>query len=208
MTTTNEIPPPTFRMRAGGSLIEARVELSAVYGEHENHVRADGVAPLGHLSLTDPAAERAAAAALLALGLAPDETGTNFVARGDAAIRFWSEGLADLPDAWILFVPEELVDTKVRETAIGVSVQLRFGSEGVCVDRVELRQCIADGKHFVRLEDGSFAPIDRALMEAVLAHEADLADLANKVVVAGVEALPVERTPPRRRRKPRGTTTH
>ena len=36
---------PTFRMRAGGSLVEAQVQLYAAYGDHEIAVRADGITP-------------------------------------------------------------------------------------------------------------------------------------------------------------------
>ncbi len=90
------------------------------------------------------------------------------MAAGDAAIRFWSEGLAELPDTWDLFVPEDLVDTQVRHKPIGVfakvtsgmdwlNVKLSYESEGVGVDRDELRRCLAEGKKYVRLDDGSFA---------------------------------------------------
>ncbi len=34
---------PTFRMRAGGSLIDAQVQLFAAYGDEEIAVRADGI---------------------------------------------------------------------------------------------------------------------------------------------------------------------
>jgi len=65
------------------------------------------------------AAQQEAAKKLLALGLRTDETGQGFIANGDAAIRFWSEGLAELPEDWDLFVPEDLVDTQVRHKPIG-----------------------------------------------------------------------------------------
>src|SRR3954468_13851581 len=37
--------PPTFRLRAGGSLTEARVSLRAAYEDVEIDVRADGMTP-------------------------------------------------------------------------------------------------------------------------------------------------------------------
>ncbi len=133
---------PTFRMRAGGSLVEAHVELHAAYGDEEIQVRADGITPpvitqppeegmkRARCIRVDIAAQQDAANKLVALGLRPDETGQQFVARGDAAIRFWSEGLAELPDDWDLFVPEDLVDTQVRHKPIGVFAKVTSGWTG------------------------------------------------------------------------------
>ena len=90
---------------------------------------------------------------------------------GDAAIQFWSEGLGELPDDWDLFVPEDLVDTQVRQSLAAFPRLERDGlaqrqglleSEGVGVDRDELGRCLAEGKNYVRLSDGSFAPFDAA----------------------------------------------
>jgi superfamily II DNA or RNA helicase len=194
---------PTFRMRAGGSLVEAHVSLFAAYGDDEVAVRADGITPpvlvqppeegmkKARCVRVDIAAQQDAANKLLGLGLRPDETGQLFVANGDAAIRFWSEGLADLPDDWDLFVPEDLVDTQVRHKPIGVfakvtsgmdwlNVKLSYESEGVAVDRDELRRCLAQGKRYVRLEDGSFAAFDADAVKAMLDREIELMTAAGK----------------------------
>ncbi|APR79422.1 Helicase, SNF2/RAD54 family protein [Minicystis rosea] len=194
---------PTFRMRAGGSLIEASVSLFAAYGELEIQVRADGITPpviiqppeegmkRARCIRVDIAAQQDAAEKLSALGLKPDETGQTFVANGDAAIRFWSEGLAELPDTWDLFVPEDLVDTQVRQKPIGVfakvtsgmdwlNVKLAYESEGVGVDRDELRRCLMQGKKYVRLEDGSFAPFDADQIRQMLDREIELMTAAGK----------------------------
>ena len=194
---------PTFRMRAGGSLVEARVELHAAYGDEEIQVRADGITPpviiqpppegmkRARCVRVDIAAQQDAANKLLGLGLRADESGQFFVAMGDAAIRFWSEGLAELPDTWDLFVPEDLVDTQVRHKPIGVfakvtsgmdwlNVKLSYESEGVGVDRDELRRCLAEGKKYVRLDDGSFAPLDAAAVKAMLEREVELMTAAGK----------------------------
>jgi len=194
---------PTFRMRAGGSLIEASVSLFAAYGEEEIQVRADGITPpvliqppeegmkRARCVRVDIAAQQDAAGKLLALGLKPDETGQTFVAHGDAAIRFWSEGLAELPDTWDLFVPEDLVDTQVRNKPIGafakvtsgmdwLNVKLSFESEGVGVERDELRRCLVEGKRYVRLDDGSFAPFDADAVKAMLDREVELMTAAGK----------------------------
>ena len=194
---------PTFRMRAGGSLVEAHVSLFAAYGDEEIAVRADGITPpviiqppeeglkRARCVRVDIAAQQDAANRLLELGLKADETGQMFVANGDAAIRFWSEGLADLPDQWDLFVPEDLVDTQVRHKPIGVfakvtsgmdwlNVKLTYESEGVAVDREELRRCLAQGKRYVRLEDGSFAALDADAVRAMLEREVEAHDRRRK----------------------------
>ena len=194
---------PTFRMRAGGSLVEAHAELHAAYGDEEIQVRADGITPpvitqppaegmkRARCIRVDIAAQQDAANRLVALGLRPDETGQTFMATGDAAIRFWSEGLAELPDTWDLFVPEDLVDTQVRHKPIGVfakvtsgmdwlNVKLSYESEGIGVDRNELRRCLAEGKKYVRLDDGSFAPFDADAVKAMLEREVELMTAAGK----------------------------
>jgi superfamily II DNA or RNA helicase len=194
---------PTFRMRAGGSLIEASVSLFAAYGEEEIPVRADGITlPVliqppeegqkkARCVRVDIVAQQDAAAKLLELGLRADETGQAFTATGDAAIRFWSEGLAELPDTWDLFVPEDLVDTQVRSKPIAafakvtsgmdwLNVKLSYESEGVGVDRDELRRCLMAGKKYVRLEDGSFAQFDAEAVRAMLDREIELMTAAGK----------------------------
>lgn len=195
--------PPTFRMRAGGSLVDAQVALYAAYGDHEIAVRADGLTPpvivqppeegmkRARCIRVDIAAQQDAANRLTGLGLRPDETGKAFVANGDNALRFWTEGLAELPEDWDLFVPEDLVDTQVRGKPIGVrakvtsgmdwlNVQLSFESEGIGVDRDELRRCLQTGKKFVRLEDGSYATFDPATVKAMLDREVELMTAAGK----------------------------
>lgn len=194
---------PTFRMRAGGSLVHAEVSLFAAYGDIEMPVRADGITlPIivrppeegskrARCIRVDIAAQQEAAGKLAALGLTPDEAGQLFVARGDAAIRFWTEGLAELPDTWDLFVPDDLVDTQVRSASVRafakvtsgmdwLNVKLNFESEGVGVDRDELRRCLAEGRKYVRLSDGSFAPIEPDQIRAVLDREIELITAAGK----------------------------
>ena len=194
---------PTFRMRAGGSLIEAHASLFAAYGDEEIPVRADGISPpviiqppeegakRARCIRVDIAAQQEAASKLAALGLRADESGQGFVANGDQAIRFWSDGLAELPEDWDLFVPEDLVDTQVHSKPISafarvtsgmdwLNVKLSFESEGTAVDRDELRRCLAEGKRYVRLEDGSFAPFDPEQVKAMLEREVELMTAAGK----------------------------
>jgi superfamily II DNA or RNA helicase len=194
---------PTFRMRAGGSLVDAHVTLYAAYGDRELAVRADGLTPpviiqppqegmkRARCIRVDIAAQQEATAKLTGLGLSPDPTGQAFVASGDAAILFWSDGLGQLPDDWDLFVPDDLVDTQVRGKPIGVfakvtsgmdwlNVKVSYESEGIGVDRDELRRCLMEGKKFVRLDDGSFAPFDADALRAMMDREIELMTAAGK----------------------------
>ena len=100
---------PTFRMRASGSLTEADVSLRAAYADLEVEVRADGISPpviiqppeegqkRANCIRCDIAAQQRAVQLLLDLGLEADESGERFVARGDNAIQFWTEGVGACP---------------------------------------------------------------------------------------------------------------
>jgi superfamily II DNA or RNA helicase len=189
---------PTFRMRAGGSLIEARVALRAAYEDVEIDVRADGMTPpvivkppeagsskRARCIRCDIAAQQVAASKLRELGLHPDEEGNGFVGRGDDAIQFWTEGIGQLPEEWDLFVPDDLVDVQVRGESLtanvrvgsGVdwlSLRMSFESEGVAVSQEELARCLAEGRRYVRLSDGSFARLDSEKVKEVLLRQAEI----------------------------------
>jgi superfamily II DNA or RNA helicase len=212
---------PTFRVAAGGSLVEAQVSLRAAYEDVEIDVRADGMtlpvivkaaanvvpasgavaaaggqaSPRGRSDGSasrrakcircDIAAQQEAAAKLRDLGLVPDEDGNKFIARGDDAIRFWTEGIATLPDQWDIFVPDDLVDVHVRSEALSanarvgsgvdwLSLRLSFESEGVAVTQEELRRSLAEGGKYVRLADGTFARIDPQKVREVLQRQAEI----------------------------------
>ena len=144
---------PTFRLRAGGSLIEAHVSLRAAYDDVEIDVRADGMtspvivkppkssdddddAP-NHRRLSsskratvircDIAAQQEATNKLSGLGLRADEDGMSFVARGDDAIQFWTEAVGSLPEEWDLFIPDDLVDVQVRGTNLTANARVSSG---------------------------------------------------------------------------------
>ncbi|MGD0677833.1 MAG: SNF2-related protein, partial [Polyangiaceae bacterium] len=189
---------PTFRVAAGGSLVESQVSLRAAYEDVEVDVRADGMtlpvivrppepgsAKRARCIRCDIAAQQAAAAKLRDLGLVPAEDGNKFTARGDEAIRFWTEGIGSLPEDWDIFVPDDLVDVNVRDEALtanarvssGVdwlSLRLNFESEGVAVTQEELARCLAEGRRYVRLADGSFARIDPQKVREVLQRQAEI----------------------------------
>jgi superfamily II DNA or RNA helicase len=194
---------PTFRMRASGLLTEARVALRAAYGDIEIEVRADGISPPvlilppqeGQKRATcircDIVAQQHAAQALLELGLRPDESGEFFVAHGEDAIRFWSEGVGSLPETWDLYMPEELVGTHVRGRPVQVTarvssgmdwltLKLHYESEGVGVDQDDLVRCLREGRKFVRLSDNSFASLDPEKVKALMEREVELLAGANK----------------------------
>ena len=188
---------PTFRVAAGGSLIEAQVGLRAAYEDTEIDVRADGMSlPVivqtpeagskrARCIRVDIAAQQEAAGKLRDLGLVPAEDGNKFVARGDDAIRFWTEGITQLPEDWDIFVPDDLVDVQVRDEALTanarvssgmdwLSLRLNFESEGVAVTQEELARCLAEGRKFVRLADGTFARLDPAKVREVLQRQAEI----------------------------------
>lgn len=202
---------PTFRLRAGGSLTEARVSLRAAYDDVEIDIRADGMTPpvlvkpprggdagddeggprrlaaskRATVIRCDIAAQQEATSSLRALGLKADEDGMGFVAYGDDALQFWTEAVGSLPDDWDLFIPDDLVDVQVRSTALSanarvssgvdwLSLRLSFESEGIAVTQDELGRCLAEGRRYVRLQDGSFAKIDVEKVKAVLLRQAEI----------------------------------
>jgi len=194
---------PKFRMSATGSLTEAHVSLRALYGELEVEVRADGISPpviiqppkegqkRAKCIRCDIAAQQRAVEKLLETGLVPEEGGEWFIAEGERAIQFWSEGVGSLPEDWDLYVPEELVGTQVRGKPITIharvssgmdwlSVKLSYESEGVGVDRSELERCLREGKKFVKLSDNSYARLDPDRVKALIDREVELMTAANK----------------------------
>jgi len=194
---------PVFRVRATGSLTEAEVSLKASYGDVEVEVRADGISPpviilppeegqkRAKCIRCDIAAQQKAVELLLARGLDADEGGERFIAKGEDAIHFWSEGVGSLPEDWDLYVPEDLVGTQVRGKPIvmsarvssGVdwlSVKIGYESEGVGVDRDELERCLREGRKFVKLNDNSYAMIDTEKVQAMIDREIELLTAAGK----------------------------
>jgi superfamily II DNA or RNA helicase len=189
---------PTFRVAAGGTLTDAQVSLRAAYEDFEIDVRADGMTvPVivkppeagstkrAKCIRCDIAAQQDAAGRLRDLGLVPAEDGNKFVARGDDAIRFWTEGIATLPEHWDIFVPDDLVEVQLRDEALtanarvssGVdwlALRLNFESEGVAVTQEELARCLTEGRRYVRLADGTFARLDPQKVREVLQRQAEI----------------------------------
>ncbi|MFC1642781.1 DEAD/DEAH box helicase, partial [Myxococcota bacterium] len=114
-----------------------------------------------------------------------------FVAHGEDAIRFWSEGVGSLPETWDLYMPEELVGTHVRGKPVQamarvssgmdwLGVKLVYESEGVGVDAEDLARCLREGRKFVRLTDNSFAALDPEKIKTLMDREVELLAGANK----------------------------
>lgn len=188
---------PKFKVNAGGSLIEARVSLHALYGEREVEVRADGISPpilieppregfrRAKCIRTDIVAHQQAAQHLLDAGLKADEAGEYFVADGDVAIKFWSQGVNSLPKSWDLYLPNDLTGARMRGKPLQMharvssgmdwlSLQVSYEADGVGVDRASLEQCLREGKKFVRLSDNSYAPLDTQRVQAMLDREIEI----------------------------------
>jgi superfamily II DNA or RNA helicase len=190
--------PPHFQLRATGDIIEARVKLRVDYQGSEYDVPASGFpSPLAFQGpdrgATRPkvvrrevGAEMAAVQEILNLGgFSVDETGEYLMARGDDAIRFWTEGIGSLPETWDRFIPNDLVDVTIHDSAVApqarvssgidwLSLDLTFQVNGVAVDEDELRQCLASGRRLVRLADGTYAPVKSEEVREILDRMAEI----------------------------------
>ncbi len=188
---------PEFSFRAIGSLTEIHATLSVSYGSTEFTVRADGLSPpilirppeegqkRARCIRCDIVAQQAAVERLLELGLTPDESGEALIAQGEHAIQFWAHSVAKLPKGWKIYVPEELVGTRVRSQPVlmnarvssGVdwlAVKVTYESDGVGIDRDEIIRCLREGKKYVRLTDNTFAPLDADRVQQMIDREVEL----------------------------------
>jgi hypothetical protein len=194
---------PKFVLRAGGSLTEANATLRALYGDTEIEVRADGISPpilvfpptegqkLARCIRCDIVAQQLAVQVLLEAGLFPNETGESFAVSGERAIRFWSEGIPQIPKSWRLYIPEEFVGTQVRNQAVMMQARVSSGVDwlsvkfvweagGVGVERTELERCLREGKKYVRLSDNTFAPFDSDRVQQLIDREVELMAASGK----------------------------
>ena len=194
---------PKFILRAGGGLTEANATLRAVYGDTEIEVRADGTSSpvlvypptdgqkLARCIRCDIAAQQEAVNLLLEAGLGPNDTGESFIANGERAIQFWSDGIPKIPKSWRLYIPEEFVGTQVRNQPVrmqarvssGVdwlSVKLIWDAGGVGVDRSELERCLREGKKYVRLADNSYAPFNAERVQQLIDREVEVIAASGK----------------------------
>jgi superfamily II DNA or RNA helicase len=189
--------PPKFRLRASGDLVEAIIRIKAGYNGSEYDVPPGTLpSPLAfqppsrgstrpRVVRRDVGAEMSAIQELLNLGFEVGPTGEELVARGETAINFWTTGIGKLPQAWERFIPDDLANVVIRDKSLtprarvssGVdwlSLAISFESNGVAVDEDELRQCLENGRHLVRLKDGSYAPVKVEEVRQILDRMAEI----------------------------------
>ena len=188
---------PHFQLKANGDIVSAEVRLKVAYADQEFDVPVNGFpSPLAFLPPTrrggrprvvrrDVGAEMAAVQEIMNLGFEVDEAGEALVATGDAAVDFWSEGIGSLPETWDRFIPNDLVDVTIRNESVtpqmrvssGVdwlSLDMTFDAGGVAVDENELRLALEKNRRLVRLEDGTFAPIEQDEVADVMGRLAEI----------------------------------
>jgi superfamily II DNA or RNA helicase len=188
---------PRFVLRTRGDIVEARARLDVLYGDQRFEVPVRGFpSPLAFLPPADRfgrprvvrrdvGAEMMGVQALLDLGFEVEPDGGELVARGDAAIAFWTEGVARLPGEWEKLIPSDLADVRIRSGAVvprmrvssGVdwlSLDVSFDADGVAVDEDELRMCLEKGRRLVKLADGTYAPVQREQVGEVLSRMAEI----------------------------------
>jgi len=188
--------PPQFVLRAAGDLVEARARIGVIYKGHSFEVPPrDLPPPLSFLDQTNDhhgrprvvrrevGVEMTAVQELMNHGFEVD--GKDLVCRGDKALKFWTQGIAELPKSWERLIPDDLVDVTVRNAPVSARVRLSsgvdwlnldmmFGSQGVAVSEEELRMCLAQGRKLVKLSDGTYAPIKAEEVGAVLERMAEI----------------------------------
>jgi superfamily II DNA or RNA helicase len=188
---------PRFELKADGDIIEARVRLYVRYEDQEFHVPPDDIpSPLAVLPpkngkgrprvvRRDVGAEMAGVQALLNQSFEVSESGEELVASGDEAIAFWTQGIGELPEEWDRFIPDDLVDVTIRDESVTAQMRVSSGvdwlgldmafvSGGAAVREAELRACLEHGRRLVRLEDGSYAPVDPDKVGDVLTRMAEI----------------------------------
>jgi len=194
---------PRFELKANGDIIDARVRLYVRYENQEFEVPPDDFpSPLAFLPpkrgesrprvvRRDVGAEMAGIQALLNQNLEVSESGDELVATGDDAIAFWTNGIGELPEEWDRFIPDDLVDVTIRDESVSpqmrvssgvdwLNLDMKFESGGAVVREEELRACLEHGRRLVRLEDGTFAPVDPEKVGDVLTRMAEIYATAGK----------------------------
>lgn len=188
---------PHFELKANGDIIDVQVRLLVRYEDQEFEVPPDEFpSPLAFLPpkngdarprvvRRDVGAEMAGIQALMSLGFEVSESGEELVVQGDGAINFWTVGIGELPEDWDRFIPDDLVDVTIRDGSVtpqirvssGVdwlNLDMAFESGGAVVREEELRACLEHGRRLVRLEDGTFAPVDPDKVGDVLTRMAEI----------------------------------
>lgn len=188
---------PQIELRLNGDIVTIEARLSAHYREHQFEIPTKGLAaPLAFDEPTraggrpqivrrDVGKELIALQEMLGHGFKPDEPGEALHLEGEEAIEFWTSGIASLPKEWIKRVPDDLVDVKIRKESVSaqarvssgvdwLSLDMVFSSGGKVVSEDELRACLEQGRRIVKLEDGSYAPVDPKEVNGILSRLTEL----------------------------------
>ncbi len=188
---------PRIRLTTDGDILAARAKFHVIYGDQVFLVPPGQFAsPLAFLPPNDASgrprvvrrdvgAEMAAVQLLANQGFAVDETKEGLIAEGDAAIAFWTQGIAQLPVDWEKLVPSDLRAVKVRDASVAAAVRVSSGvdwlsldvaftADGLAVDEDELRGALEKGRKLVKLADGSWAPVRSDEVAEVLERLAEI----------------------------------
>ena len=188
---------PALQLWGEGDIIEAKVRLKVSYAESEFDVPVAGFPqPLAFLPPTDEdgrprvvrrdvGGEMAAVQMLMNMGFEVDEDEGCLVAEGEDAIGFWSEGLGELPESWDRYVPNDLAGVTVRDDGVSTQMRVSSGVDWLSLDMVfkvgttvvreeELRAALEGGRRIVKLDDGTYAPIDPDEVGEVLERMAEI----------------------------------
>ncbi|MBX3227107.1 MAG: SNF2 helicase associated domain-containing protein [Labilithrix sp.] len=160
------LPPlerPTFELRLGGTPLDVRGELWAVYragrfriGRQPNDTR-------------DRAAEDEAVARAEAAGLSFEGEG-ELVAYEESAVRLWQGGMEELRAAGFdVHIAESIAKTRVGpavevDVHVGSEVgwldtELEFRAGALVVEIAELHEAIVRGRRWIALDDGTLARV-------------------------------------------------
>jgi hypothetical protein len=196
---------PALLISLEGSAEQVKAQLAARYGSATVPV-SPGAAHLGYaaspgakgrtLFRRQEAVEREAGQRLLALGFKFNPSTATYEVSGDAAILFWSAGLADLPKEWERFLarPPRVklrprLRPRVRVTTGGngwFELDARFEADDQPGDLGAVRLWLKSGRRFVPLADGSYAEADRE----EITRAADLLEEAGALPGAPTTQLP------------------
>lgn len=201
------LPPrerPLLLARFGGDPLSVNVELEARY--RLDFIRVTPTAPDDPPTWRDVEVEQAAARRLERAGLTWEPGVKMFRVEGEAAARFWAEGIAKLRELvepeLELQVPASLerassrkrIQSRVRVSMDGdwIKGEVRFDAGDRTVDLTKLRAALAGGAKWVALDDGSLAEISRDVSDAVRELE-DISDASGHVEVTRLHVGRVER---------------
>lgn len=188
---------PTLQFWANGDIAESVAVVKVAYDDEVFEVPPQGFpSPLAILPpdkdaddnrprvvRRDIGAEMSAIQSLMNHGFKPDED--RMMIRGEDAVAFWSAGITELPNEWELYVPDDLAKVKVRSESVSAQMRVSSGvdwlgldvaftSGGKAVSEDALRACLESGRRIVKLEDGSYAPVDPDEVEGLLAQMAEI----------------------------------